>query len=83
MAERETQTHQSSNAMVEDEIVQIHAAFFIWNDEITTDRKLTIASADGKAILACSKPISKKGEGSNKFAENLFQKFNEGQVCLV
>lgn len=79
--------------MVEDEIVQIDigqggeeeaddAAFFIWNDE-STDKKLTIASADGKTILACSKPISKKGEGSNKFAENLFQKFDEGQVCLV
>ena len=79
--------------MVEDEIVQIDidqggeeeaddAAFFIWNDE-STDKKLLIASADGKTILACSKPISKKGEGSNKFAENLFQKFDEGQVCLV
>ena len=45
--------------------------------------KLIIASADGKTILACSKPISKKGEGSNKFAENLFQKFDEGQVCLI
>jgi hypothetical protein len=79
--------------MVGDEIVQIDAdqgggeevddaAFFIWNGE-STDKKLTIASADGKTILACSKPISKKGEGSNKFAENLFQKFDEGQVCLV
>ena len=72
--------------MAEDEIVQIDAdqgegegaddaAFFIWNGE-STDKKLTIASADGKTILACSKPSSKKGEGSNKFAENSFQKFD-------
>jgi hypothetical protein len=49
--------------MVEDEIVQIDAdqglgeegddaAFFIWNGE-STDKKLTIASADGKTIVAC------------------------------
>lgn len=62
---------------------EVDDAFYVWNDENSADKKLTIASADGKAMLAVSKPISKRGEGSISFAEKLFQRFDGGQVCLV
>ena len=62
--------------------MDMNATFFMRNDD-NTDKKFTIALADGKTILASSKQISKRGEGSNKFSENLWQKFDEGQICFV
>ena len=52
-------------------------AFFVWSDESSADKELTIASADGKATLVVSKPISKRGEGSNNFTKKLSQRFDE------
>lgn len=55
--------HQSSSTMVEDEIVQIDVnqggeeevdAFFIWNDENSADKKLTIASLLSTSALLSS-----------------------------
>ena len=45
--------------------------------------KFSIFSSYGEIVLACSQPLAKFGEGSVKFAEVIFKKYDNRQVCLI
>ena len=40
-------------------------------------------SSDGASVPACSQPLARVGEGSVKFAELFFKKFESRQICLI
>jgi hypothetical protein len=58
----------------------VHQAFFIIASE-SSDK--VVFSSDGLKVLACAQPVANFDEGSVKFAEVLFQKFENRQIFMI
>ena len=75
---QDTISTQMTEVIIDDGL--LHPAFFVSGE---SSKCSVIFSSDGASVLACSQPLARVGEGSVKFAELLFKKFESRQICLI